>query len=236
MQAIILAGGLGTRLRPLVNDVPKSMAVVGGRPFIEHLLLQLQRNEFQNVVICAGHRAEQLHTLGDGAQFGLTLQRSTENQPLGTAGAIKLAEPLLSGDRWLVMNGDSFFDIPIQALVDRHQSVHAHATIALVGVDDASRYGSVELDEDGAVRSFVEKGTSHGAALINAGLYIVERAVLDMIPDGSAVSLEREVLPTLIGRGLYGAEFDGFFIDIGVPADYERAQHSPALGGRAPEA
>ncbi len=237
MQAIILAGGLGTRLRPSVSNVPKSMAAVGGRPFLEHLLGQLQRAGFDSVVICAGYRADQLTDhLVDGTQFGLAIEVSTEEQPLGTAGALKLAEPLLRGDRWLLMNGDSYFDIPLDELVDRHEAAKARATIALVRVDDADRYGAVSLADDGAVTAFVEKGTTSGAASINAGLYVIERDLLALIPAGAAVSLERDILPALIGRGLHGAEFEGFFIDIGVPADYERAQQTTQLGGRPPDA
>jgi len=237
VQAIILAGGLGTRLRPTVGDVPKSMAAVGGRPFLEHLLHQLQRAGFDSVVICAGYRADQVTAhLNDGTAYRLAIEISTEEQPMGTGGALKLAEPLLRGDRWLLMNGDSYFDIPLDDLVRHHEAAKARATIALVRVDDAARYGAVSLDDGGAVTAFVEKGTTSGAASINAGLYVIEREVLALIPAGTAVSLERDVLPALIGRGLHGVEFEGFFIDIGVPADYDRAQHSAELGGQPPQA
>jgi NDP-sugar pyrophosphorylase family protein len=225
VQAIILAGGLGTRLRPLVSDIPKPMAEVAGRPFMEYLLLQLRRAGVTRVVICAGFKAEPLNAyFGDGSRWGAALEYSIEPEPLGTAGALKLAEPLLSGDRWLVMNGDSFLDISLAGLAEAHRRTPAPATIALARVADVQRYGSVNCAEDGSLTRFVEKGHSTGPGLVNGGIYVIERRTLELIPDRGATSLERDVLPQLVGRGLRGVQSDAFFIDIGVPEDFLRAQ------------
>jgi NDP-sugar pyrophosphorylase family protein len=230
VQAIILAGGLGTRLRGTVDGVPKSMAPVAGRPFLEFLLLQLRRSGFAGAVVCAGYRAGQLRAeFGDGSRWGIELAYSVEPEPLGTAGAIRLARPLLRGRRWLLMNGDSFFGISLAELVAADRHARATATIALASVDDARRYGRVECAPDGVVTRFVEKSDADGAGLVNAGIYVLGAAVLAAIPAGRPVSLEREVLPGFVGHGLHGVPFDAPFIDIGAPDDYRRAQR---LGDR----
>ena len=231
--AIILAGGLGTRLRPVVSDAPKSMAEVADRPFVEYLLAQLGSNGFRRAVICAGFMADALVShLGDGRDFGVNLTYSVETEPRGTAGALKLAQPLLAGDAWLLMNGDSLFDISLQDLVEAHRSRPALVTIALAQVDAGDRYGRVTLDADGMITAFAEKTPSSTPGLINSGLYIIDRGLLDLIPADRPVSLEREVIPPLVGRDVRGHAFDGYFIDIGVPEDYERAQREQAALSR----
>lgn len=227
--AIILAGGLGTRLRPVVRDAPKSMAHVAGRPFMEYLLAQLRSNGFDRAVICAGFMADALMShFGDGRGWGVNLEYSVESEPRGTAGALKVAEPLLTGDSWLLMNGDSLFDISLQDLVDEHLSSPALVTIALAHVDGGDRYGRVACNADGLVTAFAEKTPSATPGLINSGLYIIERPLLDLIPADRPVSLEREVIPPLVGRDVRGRAFDGYFIDIGMPDDYARAQREQA--------
>jgi NDP-sugar pyrophosphorylase family protein len=231
--AIILAGGLGTRLRPVVSDAPKSMAQVAGRPFMEYLLAQLRSNGFDRAVICAGFMAEALMShFGDGREWGIDLAYSLESEARGTAGALKLADPMLTTETWLLMNGDSLFDISLQDLVDEHRSHPALVTIALARVDGDDRYGRVTLNADGIVTAFTEKTPSTTPGLINSGLYIIERQLLDLIPADRPVSLEREVIPALVGRDVRGRAFDGYFIDIGIPADYERAQHDAATFSR----
>ncbi len=230
MQAIILAGGLGSRLRPVVNDAPKSMARVAGRPFLEYLLAQLRSNGWTRALVCAGFLAEAIEShFGDGRRWDMELEYSTESEPRGTAGALKLAEPMLVGDRWLLMNGDSLFDISLQELVDAHIQKPSLITIALARVADGQRYGRVTCAPDGMITAFAEKTDAATPALINSGLYIIERPLLDLIPADRPVSLEREVIPALVGEGVRGVPFDGYFIDIGVPKDYARAQDEPAL-------
>ncbi len=230
MQAIILAGGAGTRLRSLISDVPKSMAPVAGRPFLEYLLHQLRRDGFTRVVLCAGHLAPQLREHFElGLRWGVEIEYSVEQEPLGTGGALRLALPMLLGDRWLVMNGDSLFDVSLAGLVATHRQASVPATLGLVRVEDAGRYGSIETAADGAVTAFVEKADAAGPGLVNGGLYVIERSTLELIPEGRPASLEREVLPRLVGRGLRGVVLDGFFIDIGVPHDYLRAERAEAF-------
>jgi NDP-sugar pyrophosphorylase family protein len=224
-QALILAGGAGTRLRPLVSDLPKPLAPVAGRPFIDYLLLQLRANGINRAVVCAGYRADALMAhLGDGSAWGIELEFSVEDQPLGTGGALRLAAQHLAGDRCLVMNGDSLFDIPLPEFDAEHVRSGATFSIALATEGEASRYGSVAIDSGGWVTDFEEKSNREEPTLINAGLYMIERKELEQIPAARPVSLEREIMPALIGSGLRGQAFEGYFVDIGVPDDYLRAQ------------
>ncbi len=201
------------------------MALVQARPFLEYLVGQLRKNGFHDIVLCAGFMAESVRDhFGDGSSWGVRLSYSVEPEPIGTAGTLKLAEPYLVGERWLLMNGDSLFDIPLRALLDEHDARPARATIALARVPDAGRYGRVTLDGDGVITGFVEKTDIATPGLINSGIYIIERSLLASIPADRPASLERDVIPPLIGSDLRGAEFDAYFIDIGVPSDYERAQ------------
>ena len=236
IEAVILAGGLGTRLRPVVADTPKPMARVAGRPFLEYVLAQLATVGIKRAVVCSGFKSHALQQhFGDGDKFGIALAWSVEQEPRGTGGALKLAEPLLAGDKWLLTNGDSLFDISLRALVDEHDAHPALATLALARVANARRYGRVTLAGDGTIASFDEKADIDIPGLINSGLYIIERRLLAQIPADRPVSLEREVIAPLAGKGangVRGVAFDGFFIDIGIPEDFARAQEE--LVGRFP--
>jgi NDP-sugar pyrophosphorylase family protein len=222
-QAIILAGGAGTRLRPLISDVPKPLASVCGRPFIEYLVAQLAAAGVRKATLLTGHMADALEATLGSRSHGVHLEYSVESKPLGTGGALKNAETLLDGDRWLLLNGDSLFDISLLGLAANHPS-DASVTVALAEVSDVGRYGAVTTDDDGTVTAFEEKSESGGMGWINAGVYVVSRAALAAIASDRAVSFEREILPALIGRGLRAQRLRGFFIDIGVPDDYWRAQ------------
>ena len=225
IEAVILAGGAGTRLRSVVSDVPKPLAPVAGRPFIEYLLLQVRAAGIARVVICSGYRAGTIEAeLGTGERWGVSIRYSVEDAPLGTGGALRHAQPMLAGERWLVMNGDSLFDISLADLFGAHARRPAPATLALASVGDASRYGGVTLARDGTVSAFVEKPPDAAPKCINGGLYIIDRTTLDLIPADRPVSLEHEVFGGLVGRGLRGVALDGYFVDIGVPADFMRAQ------------
>jgi mannose-1-phosphate guanylyltransferase len=236
VHAVILAGGLGTRLGSLVREVPKPMLDVNGRPFLEYLIAQLRSQGYRRVVICTGHLGDMVRAhFGSGDSWRIAIDYSQESQPLGTAGALKLAEPLLEGDRWLVMNGDSFFDVSLTRLVDAHLAAAAMATMALASESERARYGGVALASGTEVAAFVEKDAgehvsdagSGGALFINAGIYVIERPVLQLIAAGRQVSLERDVFPRLVGRGLHGLPLDGAFTDIGVPEAYLRLREAP---------
>jgi mannose-1-phosphate guanylyltransferase len=225
MQALVLAGGEGTRLRPLTYTVPKPVLPLAGRPHIAYVIDWLSRHGVDDVIVSCGHLAEGLREALDDL-VGPRLRFAQEPDPRGTAGAIRFAEDLLD-DRFFVLNGDVLCDLDLGALVERHESVGARATIALYPVADPSGYGLVRRREDGEIVEFLEKPDPNGPAVdsdeINAGAYLLEGSVLDLIPPDREVSIEREVFPRLVGEGLYGARLDGYWIDIGTPDRFLQA-------------
>ena len=231
MEALILAGGLGTRLRPLLNDRPKSIAPIAGRPFLEYLLQKLRRHGISDIILSVGYQAEMIQAyFGDGSRWDLQLKYSLEDTPLGTAGAVKLAQRLLQGDTFLVLNGDSFFDLDLQDFVTQHHAHGAAASLALASIPNPQRYGTVEINQQGQILRFLEKDSATqtgGQGLISAGVYLFHRTVLDKIPPGKSVSLERETFPALIGERFYGIPYQAFFLDIGIPSDYQKLQDEP---------
>jgi mannose-1-phosphate guanylyltransferase len=222
MQALILAGGEGTRLRPLTSRVAKPVVTLVDRPFIAYMLDWLHLNGVTDVVLACGFRADRVRAeLGDGERYGLRLRYVEERDPLGTGGALRHAGELLE-ERFLVCNGDVLTDIDLRAQLAQHERTGAVATLALIAVPDASAYGLVRCDEHGAVREFIEKPPEHlgGEQLVSAGAYVLERRVLDLIAPGRPVSIEREVWPALVGAGLYGHVARGYWLDIGTPERY----------------
>jgi D-glycero-alpha-D-manno-heptose 1-phosphate guanylyltransferase len=218
---LILVGGLGTRLRPLISDLPKPMAPIGGKPFLEYLVLWVGHSGFHRVVLCTGYSAERIEEyFGRGDGFGVDIAYSVESKPLGTWGAIRQAMDCFPGDHFLVLNGDSFLQVELQALLDFHLRKQGLATIAVLGVPDSSRFGSIRLFPDGHITEFSEKVTD-GPALINGGIYCLSREILDVAPE-AAVSLEKEVFPAVISHGVYGMTVQGYFVDIGIPEEYLR--------------
>lgn len=232
ITAVILCGGLGTRLRSIVSDRPKSMALVAGRPFLVFLLEWLRGSGIREVVLCAGYKADAVREyFGDGSSYGLSLRYSIEPEPLGTAGALKLAEPYLKRGTFLVLNGDSAVELDLTGLLVEHIRHNATATMALVQSDQRWRYGRVWIDEEDKVIGFAEKEVPGSAPSLgatewtNGGVYAFEWHVPLLIPTAPpAVSFETDLLPRLVGNGLFGFRSNGYFIDIGVPDDYSRAQ------------
>ena len=226
MQALILAGGEGTRLRPLTSTVPKPVVPLVDRPFIAFMLEWLCSHGVDDVVMSCGHLATGVHNaLGDGSAFGVHLRYVEEPEPMGTGGAVKFAESLLD-ERFLMLNGDVLTDIDLTAQIAQHEATGAVGTLALVPVSDPTAYGLVRLHDDQSVSEFVEKPSPEEGAthLINAGAYILQRDVLaGMAPAGTKVSIEREVFPTLVGNGLHGYEAGGYWKDIGTPERYLEA-------------
>jgi mannose-1-phosphate guanylyltransferase len=222
VQAVILVGGEGTRLRPLTSTVPKPVVPLVDRPFIVYMLEWLARHGVDDIVMSCGFLATAVrNVLGDGSQYGVKLRFVEEPEPRGTAGALKYAEDLLE-DRFLMLNGDVLTDIDLTAQIAQHEATKATATLALVPVDDPTAYGLVPLHEDHAVREFVEKPSADqiDTNLISAGAYVLERSVLDLIPPDRNVSIEREIWPQLVGDGLYGYPSDAYWLDIGTPERY----------------
>jgi mannose-1-phosphate guanylyltransferase len=230
VQALILAGGEGTRLRPLTSTIPKPVVPLAGRPFISYMIEWLRRHGVDDVIMSCGFLADGVRrVLADGAELGVRLRYVEEPKPLGTAGALKYAEELLD-ERFLMLNGDILADLDLTAQLAQHQATGARATICLVPVDDPSAYGLVRSDGAGAVTGFLEKpspeeiGTSGN--LVNAGAYVLERDVLGLIaPVGTNCSIERDVFPALVGDGLYAYASTGYWLDIGTPARYLQATY-----------
>lgn len=234
LGAVILVGGKGTRLREVVADRPKPMAIVCGRPFVEWIVLALRQQKVKRVIFSTGFMAETVHTyFGDGKKWSMEISYSHEDEPLGTAGAVRLALDQVHSNEFLVMNGDSFCSFDVDRLMNVHYSSNACGTLWLTHVPDCSRYGSVVLRNDGTVGSFSEKEPGKGEGVINAGIYVLNRKLISSIPCDMSVSLEKDVLPTLIGRGLYGVVGEGDFLDIGTPEDYKRADTFPAWSALA---
>lgn len=221
--AVILAGGLGTRLREVVADRPKVLAEVNGRPFLACLLDRLVDAGIRKVVLCTGYMAEQVSETFGISYRGIELLFSKEDKPLGTGGALRQALPLITSDPVLVMNGDSFCDADLGLFAHQHKSGAAQVSLVLTHVDDVARYGAVDVNGMGCVVSFKEKGSQSGAGMINAGIYLLTRQVIESISPGIPVSLERDVFPRLIENGLYAFSQQSRFIDIGIPSDYHAA-------------
>lgn len=228
MIAVVLVGGFGTRLRPLTERIPKALLPIANRPFLEHQLDHLAGHGIDRVILACGYQPDAIRAhLGDRVEYVV------EDEPLGTGGAIAHAARGLT-ETFVACNGDVLTDLDVTALVRLHRERRSRMTLALHRVDDPSRYGVVVTDAENAVSSFVEKpapGTAP-ADTINAGTYVVEPDVLELIPPGRAVSVEYEVFPRLVGRGLHGLAEKGSWIDIGTPASYLAANlHQMPPGG-----
>ena len=222
-QAVILVGGKGTRLGAITRAVPKPMLpIAGGRPFVDYLLEMIERHGYRDIVLLAGYLGEALEAAYNGRRIGKAMVRvMREPVPLGTAGALTLAREALD-PRFLLMNGDAFFDINLRALEQASRRTGATATMALRTVADAARYGRV-IEEDGKVVAFLEKDLSRpGPGVINGGVYVLKREILDLVRD-LPCSLEQHVFPALVERGeIAGREFKGYFLDIGLPETLEQ--------------
>ncbi len=224
MQILILAGGLGSRLQKVIGHYPKPMVLIRDKPFLEYLILQLKEYNLTKIILCIGYSREKIKEyFQDGGKWGVEIVYSEEEKPLGTGGAIKLAESFVSSDNFLVLNGDSYLGIDFNELIQFHKLREALATLALVQIGKPDRYGLVEIDKNFHVTSFTEKGAMSKSNLINGGVYVFEKEILNLISEGS-VSLEKDIFPKLIGKRFYGKPERAYFIDIGVPEDYNRVQ------------
>jgi mannose-1-phosphate guanylyltransferase len=227
VQALILVGGEGTRLRPLTSTVPKPVVTLVDRPFMAYMLEWLRGHGIDDVILSCGFMADGVRAvLGDGSALGVRMRYVEEPEPLGTGGALKYAEELLD-ERFFMLNGDVLSDMDLTAQLRQHERTGARATLALMAVTDPSAYGLVRRNPDGSVTEFLEKpsaGEALDTNLVNAGAYILERDVLGgMAPAGSRISIERDVFPTLVDHGLFGYEAAGFWLDIGTPQRYLQA-------------
>ncbi len=222
-EAIILAGGLGTRLRTVVADLPKCMAEVAGKPFLFHVIKELQAKEIDSFIFSLGYKHELIVTYLQEEFPKLDFKLSIEDEPLGTGGAIKLACKKAAGDNVLVVNGDTLFKVNIPKLLLFHSSCRADCTLTLKPMHNFDRYGVVELNADYSIRDFKEK-QYYDSGLINGGVYAINTIefLKEQLPE--KFSFEKDYLEQYFGkRRMYGVEEDVYFIDIGIPEDFARA-------------
>jgi mannose-1-phosphate guanylyltransferase len=222
VQALVLAGGEGTRLRPLTYTTPKPVMPLAGRPFLSFMLDWTRGHGVDEVILSCGFMSDDVKRVLGDIYDGMRLRYVIEDEPLGTAGPVRLAydEGLLE-ERVLVLNGDVLTDMDLTVQLAEHERRGARVTLALYPVEDTSSYGVVPTDDEGRVEAFLEKTEGEVPTnRINAGAYVVERDVVEEIPPGRAVSFEREVFPALVGSGLYGYHAEGYWIDIGTPERY----------------
>jgi D-glycero-alpha-D-manno-heptose 1-phosphate guanylyltransferase len=225
MNAIILAGGKGSRLRSVIKHKPKPLAEVCGRPFLEYLLLYLKKWGIKDIIMAVGYKKNYIMDyFGNGKKWDVRISYSIEQKPLGTAGSLKKAIKSLKDKNILVLNGDSFFDLKLRDFMTFHDKHGGIGTISLTPLNRPKRYGSVNIDPLGRIQGFYEK-RGGAKTLINAGIYLFNKKISRFIPKGK-VSLEKEIFPRLVSKGLFGFFSNGYFVDIGTPESYKHAQES----------
>ena len=224
ITSVILAGGLGTRLRSVVSDRPKVLASVCNRPFLTFLLDQLIAAQAKEVILCTGFMADEVHNELGHRYKSLNIVHSSEPEPMGTGGALRLALPLINSDPVLIMNGDSHVNVDLTGYLEWFFERDRRATLLLVKVPDTGRYGKVIVDDNGLIAAFEEKALDAGPGWINAGIYIIKKSLVTSIPARIPYSLERQFFPHLVQKNIYGFCSNGQFIDIGTPDSYGRAQ------------
>lgn len=223
--AIVLAGGLGTRLRSVVSDIPKCMALVNGKPFLEFVLHYLEKQNIKKVILSIGYKKEVIIDHFGSRWKNLELEYCIEDEPLGTGGAIKKAADLITEPSFFVLNGDTLFDVDLNALANMQVSKKAAAVLALRKVENVSRYGSVECNSNHRINAFVEKGEKQGIGLINGGIYCIDKDSFQKKQLPEKFSIEKDYFQKYLKEmHLYGIEFSSYFIDIGIPEDYSKAQ------------
>ena len=223
MQALVLAGGEGTRLRPLTLTTPKPVMPFAGRPFMTFMLDWLGSHGVDDVILSCGFMSDDVESVLGDIHAGIRLRYVHEEEPLGTAGPLRLAldTGALQDERLYVLNGDVLTDMDLTAEREQHERTGARATLCLIAVDDTASYGVVPTTESGEVEQFLEKSPGPAPTnRINAGAYLLDRDVIEQIPAGRAVSIEREIFPALVGNGLYGYMAAGYWKDIGTPRRY----------------
>ena len=224
LDVVILCGGLGTRLQSVLKDKPKPMADFNNRPFLDLLIDYVGSFGFKRFILCSGHKGDLIQDYFENKNDGKTYITSQETSPLGTAGAIKLAEPLINSDVFLAMNGDSFCEIDLTSFMNSHHSKSALASVALAAMEDTSDYGGVDIGDSNEIISFHEKKSVPSSGWVNAGVYIFNKSILDRIPANKKGSLEQELFPSMAGNGLFGFTTQSQLLDIGTPERLERAR------------
>lgn len=225
-EAIILAGGFGTRLQTVVNDVPKPMAPVDGQPFLNYVLMYLKHYGIKHVVLSTGYLAHKISAYYNDGYEGMRVSYAIEDTPLGTGGGIRLAMQQCETKDILVLNGDSFFDVNLNTYFAQYQGFGSHGALALRRVENASRYGTIIQGNEQRIAAFKEKDSVDKPGLINGGVYLLNKEMFMVsTPAAKAFSIEKDFFETELSTiTLCGFEHDGYFIDIGIPEDYHKAQ------------
>lgn len=222
-ECIILAGGKGTRLQSVVNDVPKCMAQVANQPFLKHVFDYLEQQHFQHIVLALGYKAQIIIDWLKTQQRNFSISYVVEQEALGTGGAIQFASSKIIGDKMLILNGDTFFNISTDILFEAHQLKKADISLGLKPMKNFDRYGTVDCDQEDRIIKFNEKKQTE-EGLINGGVYLVNKNIFDKLNLPQKFSFEQEILETKLDiLPIYGHTFDNYFIDIGVPTDFEKA-------------
>jgi NDP-sugar pyrophosphorylase family protein len=235
VTAAVLAGGLGTRLRSRIADRPKVLAPVHGRPYLAYLLEQLAEAGVRDVVLLTGYRGDQVRSTFGATYAGLRLTYSVECEPLGTAGSLRQALPYLRSSIILVLNGDSYCAAPLADFWAFHHRQSADFSLVLTRVEDSSRYGRVHVESDRRILRFEEKSSADGPGWVNAGIYLVNRPLIEEVPPTGPVSLERDMLPVWVpGRRCFGFSCQARFLDIGTPESYADAEAFFTAGATNP--
>ena len=224
VTGVILAGGMGTRLRQVVSDRPKVMAEIKGKPFILYLLDQLAEVNIERVIISTGYMGSLIEEAIGFSYKGLQVDYSREDTPLGTAGALKLAEQIVDAEYCLVMNGDSYTEFDAISLFMSGKQKNANITLVVKALDETDRFGVVCKNENNEIIDFMEKGSNKGAGFINTGVYLMKTSVIHKIPKKTPCSLEYDFFPSMIGKSIYSDETKGDFIDIGTPESFAHAE------------
>lgn len=231
-EAIVLAGGFGTRLAHVVPDVPKPMAPVCGKPFLSYILSDIAKKGIERVVLAVGYKKECIECFFGNCFEGMGLVYSPESEPLLTGGAIRQAAALCAADEVFVMNGDTFFDVDLPEMLRAHQRTNAVLTVATKRMADFDRYGTVETDRQGRIVNFREK-TYRAQGKINGGIYLLQRQEILAFPE-KRFSFEKDYMERYVkAKRMYAFCTDGYFIDIGIPEDYARAQEEFAQAGKS---
>ena len=225
-DCVILCGGLGTRLQGVVGNVPKVMAQMNGRPFLDLIIEHLKSQGLRRIILCAGHKADFIENYYRKHDFGLTIDFSRENEPLGTGGALKNARHVISSNPFFVLNGDSLLKADFEEFYNFHKERKSIASLLVAQVNKAEDFGSLELNKNCEIVEFHEKSESTPNSLVNAGIYCFDQMIFSCMPENEKFSLEHDFFPKLAGSKLYGYRIDKEFFDIGTPERYQSVKQN----------
>jgi D-glycero-alpha-D-manno-heptose 1-phosphate guanylyltransferase len=225
IDVVVLAGGLGKRLKAKTGETPKVLAAINGIPFLDILLKNISDQGFRRVILCTGYKADEIESHYQRSTLGLKIEFSREETPLGTGGAFKNAKEKIQSPVFLGLNGDCFCSVSFAHFLRFHKSKQALASLVLTKAEEKSDFGSVVIDEADRIVSFQEKANLQSSPFVNVGIYCLEKKALELMPCENAFSIEHDFFPTLVGKGFYGFVTKNRFLDIGTPDRYERAQN-----------